>query len=239
MSELRDISAESPITHKKASSAGCFTIALLIGGIIVVSILVCGGIPILFSSLVVERTAPVPGDASNFDPIAHFDAIQQYGGENLKIVSINAWYVRSDGTLDLYADYNPYVEVVFYRELAQPPADAPPVGAGGSPDDRWYEKVEVKLRRPGQLWTVTSGGNSYQYVNLGMEQDVSRPTTHTPGEATSKPICSFKTLWDAALKQDAPTSAVATIRYNANGYEFSIRDTNIRLNFNWECQVVR
>lgn len=243
MSELNDISEKKVINVKKKNDGsifGCLTIIVGILLLIGFFILLCGGVPLLFTSLVVERSAFVPGgDASNFDPIVHFDAIQQHAGEDVKFVSMDVYYVRSDGTMDLYADYRPRAEFTFYRELSTPPDGAPPIGAGGSVNDRWYEEVDVDIARPWQMWNVTSGSTRYQYINFGMDQETNSAVTSPPGEVAPKPGCSFKRLWGAALERGAPAAAVATIRYNVSGYEFDIRDTDIDLRFDHDCQLER
>jgi len=49
-------------------------------------------------------TREVPGDAARFDPIANFPAIKAYAGEGALLTDFSAYFVRSDGMMDLTAD---------------------------------------------------------------------------------------------------------------------------------------
>lgn len=183
-----------------------------------------------------EDTWLVPGDSENFDVLATFSEVEKHAGDNVQLISIDAYYVRSDGTLDLKADYNPYVNYTFVRE-SDPPDDAPPVGAGGNPDNVWYERIDVEITRPWQNWRVTSSSSEYSYYNLGMDKDTYDPTATIPGEIVPAPTCSFAELWEKAIQRDAPRSAVATIEYDSNGYRFSISGTPYTFRFGFECNL--
>jgi hypothetical protein len=193
--------------------------------------------PLFISGFGLADTRPVPGDSRHFDPIAAYPVIVDYAGGKSNLVSIFALYVRSDGTLDLNASYRPYVTYEFYREMDTPPADAPPVGAGGTVSGTWYEPVQIRAYEPGQWRRVSGGGVGYTYMNQGMERDTSSPTTNPSDEFVDMPVCSFKQLWDVALTKDAPKDAVATIEYDIDGYEFRISDTSISLEFDFDCQL--
>ncbi|MBC8170804.1 MAG: hypothetical protein H7X77_04010 [Anaerolineae bacterium] len=192
----------------------------------------------IINGIFIEQTWLVPGDASSFDPVASYEVVRNHAGNDTQLVSIEAYYVKSDGTLDLYASYYPRVTYEFVRELASPPADAPPVGAGGSVSGKWYEPVEVELSQPFSGWSVKSGGNSYTYTNLGMD----RETDSSPGVREDKfiapsPACSFKQLWSTALEYDAEPEAVAIINYDLNGYDFTISDLGLYLEFDLSCRL--
>lgn len=208
-------------------------LVLLIALIVVVCVL-----PFFALSYVIgyfgEGTRPVPGSASAFDPIASFAEVSKYAGDNVKLKSMTAYYVRSDGTLDLNASYRPYVDYEFYQALSSPPRDAPPVGAGGSPNQKWYQEIQVKIQQP-RTWHVTSNSSEYDYYDFGMSHDLRTPTS-TAQASIPSPTCSFKNLWSTAMQNGAPTDAVAEIEYNENGYEFSINDINIRIKFSTDCR---
>src|SRR5215813_8400854 len=144
----------------------------------------------------------VPGDPSHFDPIAQYDAIHKFAGESLELDSIIVTYVRSDGTLDLSAPYDPRVDYKFFRELSTPPPSAPPLGVRGVTDQKWDDQVEV-LVQPSRL--ISIGGNVQGLT------------------AIPAPKCSMKTLWSAALEKGASADAVANVVINKSGYYFSIR----------------
>ena len=157
-------------------------------------------------------TREVPGDATHFDPIANFAAIKEYAGEGAMLTSFDAYYVRSDGTLDLTAtNYYPRVTLEFVVPSG-PPADAPPIGAGGATDGKWYIPVDIDIFQPGQWRSVSSGSNSYSYVHKGMERDTGSPTSSDPA-ILPDPTCSFADMWTVAMKNDAPEAAVAIIDY--------------------------
>lgn len=183
-------------------------------------------------------TRPLPGDAARFYPLAELDAIQEYAGANAELISIDAYYVRSDGSIDLtVTSYYPYVNYQFVRELDEPPADAPPVGAGGSTSGTWYEPVEIRAYQPGQWRRVSGSSLSYTYMNQGMQREVDSPRATLPSPIVPLPACSYGDLWDVALAQDAPAEAVAIIEYDANGYTFSISDVSLRLQFDLNCAL--
>src|SRR5262245_17572431 len=150
---------------KRRSIPGCIAIPVGIVAFIVVCIL-----PFFALSYVIgwfgEGTRPVPGDASAFDPIATYADVAKYAGNNVQLQRITMYYVRSDGTLDLNASYNPYIQYRFYHQLASPPANAPPVGAGGSPNQNWFEVIDVTARAA-KGWHVKSGNSEYDYYDFG------------------------------------------------------------------------
>jgi hypothetical protein len=181
-------------------------------------------------------TREVPGDATRFDPIANFATIKAYAGSGAQLTGMDAYYVRSDGTLDLTADYYPRVDLDFVIPTTAP-ANAPPIGAGGSADGEWYIPVEVDIFQPGQWRKVSSSGRSYTYMNRGMQRDVEEPTS-SERTILPDPACSFADLWAVALTKDAPSGAVAMIDYDASGYRFYISDVSISLQFDMDCQLI-
>ncbi len=191
-----------------------------------------------------EDTREVPGDAAAFDPIASYAEIAAYAQDEaaeVEFVEMSAYYVKSDGTLDLtVTTYHPNVSWEFVVPAPRP-ENAPPVGAGGSPDDRYFQTVTIRAYEPGQMRSVsrTSGGvrTSYTYRHLGLERDVDDPST-SRDTATPPPTCSFKTLWDTAAERGAPREAVAIITYRQGKYDFWIQDTDVRLEFNAQCREI-
>ncbi len=211
-------------SQKKPSTILSLLLILLLVG---AAIFVCGFLPGILGSIAFEQVWFVPGDASRFDPVASFAAVHDFAGRDYQPYYLEARYVRSDGTLDLFASYLPQVTYRFFREIQAD--NAPPVGAGGSLSGRQYEVAQVLISSPGQRRL---------HFNLGMDRDTWTPNNTRPGEALPEPTCSFAELWREALTQDAPESAVAVIRYDANGYEFRIQDTSISLRFDAACAVV-
>lgn len=181
------------------------------------------------------KTRPIPGDATRYDPIASYSQIVEVAGgsHNLHLRTIDMQYVKSDGTLDLTADYGAQVTYDFERVLDNPPASAAPLGAGGNPGGFISQRIFVTLDQPG-MKTFTRGTN---YYNYGMHISTSAPSAYS-GDDLPAPSCPLKQLWDAAIKQDgAPVNAVAKIYYDQTGYAFTIKDTSIRLRFDVNCQL--
>ncbi len=211
-------------------------IGLLVG--VVVLIWHFGLQPLFESGMGMADTRPVPGDPAHFDPLAALPAVRAYAGEDVQFISMEARFVRSDGTLDLTAEsYRPEVTYTFVREVS-PPADAPPLGAGGSASAIWYQTITITAYRPGQWRNVVTGSTEYNYMNQGMERDTRDPDNDPPGAIIAEPTCGLQTLWAVALEREAPAGAVAVIRYISDSYTFTIQDTNVNLRFDDSCQMV-
>src|SRR5206468_6698954 len=106
-------------------------LVLLVVGIIIVVVVVAGIVPFFVSGGGTADTREVPGNATRFDPVAAFPGVLDYAGKDAQLTSLKAYFVRSDGMMDLTANYNPRAEYEFIIKVP-PPADAPPVGAGGT-----------------------------------------------------------------------------------------------------------
>jgi hypothetical protein len=190
------------------------------------------------TSVLIEQTWFLPDDASRFDPITSFDTVQNHAGEQAVFLGFEAYYVRSDGTLDLYADYSPapYVDYEFYIPQSQPD-NAPPLGAGTRTSGQWYEPVTVEVYRPWKSWSVRSGSSEYTYSNLGMDRETGSIINGDPGRPATIPTCSLQRLWSAALEYGAPAEAVAIITYDVEGYHFVINSTEVDLKFDRDCRL--
>jgi hypothetical protein len=164
------------------------------------------------------NTAAVPSDPSHFDPIAAYDAVHQFAGADLDLAYINIDYARSDGTLDLNANYDPRVEYEFFRELSTPPPNAPPVGSKGVTDQKWDDQADI-LIQPSRMLSV--GGNVQGLKKI------------------PAPKCSLKRLWDTAIEKGASKDAVAIVRLDASGYSFRIEGTKIDLSFDTDCGLIQ
>ncbi|MCB9456078.1 MAG: hypothetical protein H6671_08835 [Anaerolineaceae bacterium] len=224
---------------RRRGRLGCY-LKLLVGIVALVLLFHYVIRPVFESGFGMADTRPVPGEAAHFEPFVALPGIFEYAGAGAELVSIDLRYVRSDGTMDLTAEsYRPRAEYTFVRPAA-PPADAPPIGAGGSVSGQWYERVTIEAYQPGQWRHVTtiSGGVSteYSYMNQGMERDIDSPISSKP-PVIARPECSLAEMWEAAKKQDAPQDAVATITYNAQGYDFRISALSISLQFGTDCRL--
>lgn len=225
------------IQQPRQGCSGRIGMGIVVIGLFLSCFLMIFGCNIL-SGIFIEQTWLVPGNASSFDPVASYEAVHNHAGSDTQLVSIEAYYVKADGTVDLYASYRPRVNYEFVREMANPPADAPPVGAGGRVNGKWYEPIEVQLYEPFSGWTVKSGNNSYTYMNLGMDREADNSPIMRDGEFTTlAPACSFKQLWSTALERGADQNAVAIINYDREGYDFSISDLRVYLEFDLNCRL--
>jgi hypothetical protein len=233
MIETSKVQLQTSAKPSKGGGWGCFiTVPLVFFAFF--------GTVMFVTGYLVDQTRLIPGDASRFDPVAAFEAVQQHAWEDAELVSIDAYYIRSDGTLDLNASYNPFVRYDFVRKLDNPPADAPPVGAGGGAgggaSGEWYEPVRVEVSRPWHVYNTRSGSSSSTHLNFGMDRDVYSPTS-SANNPISQPLCSFAELWETAIAHDAPRDAVAIIQVNAEGYTFIINEMSIVLQFSPSCEL--
>lgn len=240
--------------RKRSRLASCI-LGVLIAGIIVFG---CGGAFIGIGGLIfpeianfttrlmgavtglaVPETQAVSGNPARFDPIRQYDEVLTFAGAGVSLVGLDANYVQSDGTVDLtVTNYAPWVTYKFVRPT-DPPADAAPIGTSGNSGGQWYEPIEVEAYQVGlrRSSSISTGGVRYrfQWVNLGLTREADDKTTSV-GTILDAPRCSFGELWDYALSQDAPADAVAIIRYDAGGYDFSISSTPYQFRFDQECQ---
>lgn len=182
------------------------------------------------------ETFELKGDPAHFDPITSLGEIRSHFDAHAKLSSLRLQYVRSDGTMDLTAGYKPTATYTFYRELTEPPKNAPPVGAGGTSNGKWYEPVTAEVYEPGQWRHVESNNSEYNYMNKGIELDRST-ATHLPSAFVEDPHCSIAEFWKVAIEKGAPSEAVATITYGERGYDFRIIQTSIGLQFGHDCQL--
>ena len=200
------------------------------------------GVVASLTGIPAPQTAAISGPANAFDPIVALPSVSAFAGSDAQIISFRAASVRPNGTLDLTATYSPSprVDYEFVREVPRP-ADAPPVGAGSTGRGPWYEPVSIAVYQPGQRRNFSYRGGgvsaSMDYVNEGMERDRSDPTTSLSGAIAETPRCRLADLWDVALTHDAPADAVATIGYDADGYDFSISALGIYLDFDLDCKL--
>lgn len=230
----------NPMFNGKKSGAGwivgCVIGVLSLGGFIW---LMTFGLANLGSNW--EESFDLQGDPTHFDPIATVNEMRSHFDPNAKLSSIDISYVKSDGTLDLKAtSYRPTARYDFYRELSEPPKDAPPVGAGGTKEGKWYEPVDVEVFEPGQWRHVKriGGGVSteYSYIHKGIDVDRGTPTT-SPSDFVEDPKCPLADLWKTAIEKGAPADAVASVDYDDSGYDFRISDAGISLEFDFDCKL--
>lgn len=240
-----------PQLREKISKAARFSVLkyafAIVAGIVVFGATMLYGINYL-TGTIIEQTAELPGDAAAFDPIAALPAVQSHAGAVAELLSIDAQYVKSDGTLDLTITdpYRPRVEYEFFIRDDSAGKEAPPLGAGGIEGGFYNKKVSVDVYEPGQwrhVRSMGSGGSSeYSYQNKGMDRDEGSLVFDNPRPAPA-PACSFGELWQVAMEMGAPADALASIRYDLTyqgevRYNFQISGTSLRFEFNADCSVI-
>lgn len=229
----------TPITSSKSSSTGCsaFVVVALIVAFIAGCILFgVRGLPVIIAKFN-KNNKPVPGDPHRFDPVASLTAVAAFAGPDSQLVGFEARFVRSDGTMDLTADYNPEVKYSFQR-IIQASDKNKPLGAGGGPGPR-YVPVTVQVWKPGRIMFHHRIGGGVSSKWNEMERGMRREEGSEQVMPVGKPVtlrCSLEKLWQTAIQKGAPSDAVAAIRYDADwGYRFSIADTDVRLSFDDNC----
>jgi len=177
---------------------------------------------------------------SSFDPFGDLkEVIAGVGRPSARLVSIEATGVRSDGTMDLTAKYQPAprASYEFIEETDEGKEKMPPVGAGRKPDDVWARVLKAEAYRPGQRsYVQKTGGNinaKYWHTNQGVTVKPDSPRAQALPSALPAPSLSTREMWEKALSMGAPKDAVATVSYDAKGYEFSITGTGLSLR--WEA----
>lgn len=184
-----------------------------------------------------NTTAP-PGELTNFDPVASFAAMAAYAGPDAKLVVLRAYFVRTDGTMDLTAEYRPHVDAEFVaRATAEDVADQGPLapGSGFAVGDRL--RTGLVVQGPA-TYHVTSGGSEWEEKHLGMGR---RPAGKAAGDEKliDPPRCGFGQLWQQALADGAPADVVANITYDDTGYTFAANGRDFRRRFGGDCTLVK
>jgi hypothetical protein len=240
-----------PMMRDRIMKATRFSGTKIVIGILVPIVLFIGGLIYGINYLtgtIIEQTAEIPGDPKTFDPVASLPTVKAHAGPTAKLVSIDASYVKSDGTLDLTVTkpYSPEVTYNFFAAATDENREAPPLGAGGVEGGFWYKSIDVDVYEPGQWRHVTSmgsgGSSEYSYQNKGMDKDEGSVIYGKPVEIT-EPKCSFKDLWAAVIEKGAPKDAVADIEYNLRydgkpRYTFDISGTDYDYDFGEDCKMI-
>ena len=171
--------------------------------------------------------------AERFDPIQALPDVGAMMGPSTRYWQFMAQGVRSDGTVDLTADYAP---LVTYQSFAESASTGAPLGA---PGQAAMQLVIVHAMRPG--WHVASrdsDGTSWR-LSRGLERSQIPWHAHTTGLPTSSsPTCPLAKLWEQAIAQGTPADAVAQIVHNAQGYRFTIEGTSIEHRFDQGCSLL-
>lgn len=183
-----------------------------------------------------HETYFLKSDASRFDAFAALPEVESHVGEGAKLASVYVDFVRADGTLDLYAKYEPRATYIFYREVSGE-KDLPTGANGVNANGKILEGVTAEVYRPFKWQCETAAGSSAcYYFNKGL--DIHRfVATSAPTTYVENPKCKIYDLWQQAIVKGVPNDAVAKISYNASGYDFAIEGTDVKLHFGSDCNL--
>jgi len=181
----------------------------------------------------VHNTWFVAGDNHRFDPVAGYAGIHKFAGKDMQLVKMTAKFVRPDGTMDLYAKYQPTTVYNFAKSVE---VNLPPVGAGRTQaQQEQYSHTTVTVYDPS---TYNLDVYRRSYRNYGMQKTTIDNVSMDPGlsdKFVEAPRCSFADLWKQAIAHGAPKDAVATITYDQTGYAFQIPDVSFSAKFDGAC----
>ena len=191
----------------------------------------------LMSQAVGVHEAPPPGDMAQYAPYEVLPEVAAFACPDAELTEIMVRFVRLDGTMDLNAKYQPYAAYSFLCP-AVPDPDLP-VGAGGGGTLR---TSIVRVGAPGFFEQTKTGGagpnTKIRVKHRGMvEMDTKTADAEDREEVVPPPTCSPKELWEKV--EGLPVNAVAVINYDDHGYNFSVEDTEIRQNFDFNCKPGR
>jgi hypothetical protein len=189
-----------------------------------------GWLPLLLVGCGSNGTVPAPGDPAHFDAMASLPAVEAFAGAGARLVSLHETGLRADGTVDLTLERaRSNVQYAFVRDVPAP-ANAPPVGAGGSLDGKYHEDVDVDLGQA-RLYTVNQNGSTYQYRFRGMQREATTGAG-AASTATPPPHCDLATLWKGL---GAPPTAEAMVSYDASGWDLWVSGTELRTGYDADC----
>lgn len=184
-----------------------------------------------------KNTAAPPGDLRNFDPIASFAAMASYAGPEARLVSLSAYFVRIDGTMDLEAEYHPYVDAQFVtRATVEDVQEQGPLAPGSGFKVGDDLRTALIVREPA-TYHVTSGGSEWDEKHLGMGRTPGGKVSGDP-RMIDPPRCGFALLWQKAIERGAPVDVVANITYDSKGYTFDANGRDFRREFGQDCTMI-
>lgn len=193
---------------------------------------------LLAASCTYGESVEPPESITAFNPTRVLPEVQRYAGANAELVKFEAYFVRSDGTMDFTAEYRPRLTYTFVRKRTT--KDTAPIGTGQK--GRAYEIIEVEVREPTWIHTSTSSGGVKKETtehHKGMNRTARDGSESDWKERTSLPACGVEKVWKAARKDaGASKDAVATITWDHEGYEFQIDDLDIRARYDGDCHAL-
>jgi hypothetical protein len=210
-----------------------------------------------------HASAQPSSDPAAFDVVADYEVARRLVSDEARPLGIEAEKVESDGTVNVFASYEPRVTYRFVAPALpapQPPGAEPepeedlPIGARPAPDPALppeepptHRLYEVTLEQPGKREATRrdedaarARGRSFPYRWVRQSALVRHEGRENPSEqpVLEAPACPFGTLWQRALSLGVPTNAVAGITYDETGYRLVIDEIDVDLRFDAECELL-
>ncbi len=184
----------------------------------------------------VADSRPVPGKLTSFDPIAAYAQVSSYAGADAWLLKMDATNVRSDGTLDLSATYEPAPNVRYtFARPAPAPKGVGPIGVGNNSGGAYRQELILTAEKPMRR-TVTRYTNGTRttdrFQTEGLWRDERDPESLAADRAVdlgrvASPTCSLATLWKVAVEHGVRTDAVARVTYDTSVYSFRIAPLDV------------
>ncbi|TFG62291.1 MAG: hypothetical protein E4H36_08365 [Spirochaetales bacterium] len=197
-----------------------------------------------FSSCTLNRPGNshrIPGNKREFNPAASYEKVHKFAGKNTELVSITAYMVKSDGTMDFKAEYNTAAIYTFYRPVQiEDVKKGGPLGSGIKEVKRSYtaEKVIVSVSKPHFYTETINNGEPTTIYDPGMNKYSAFNNDDYSGDIIDPPALTFDRLWNPALRRGIPADAVAVITCDKKGYTFRINDTDINFLFDGDGELL-
>jgi len=187
-----------------------------------------------------KDSAAIPGNIRKFDPVESYEKVHTFAGEDTGLISIIAYYVKPDGTIDLKADYKPGVYYSFYQYIDEViEKKGGPLGSGIEEDRIEYksEYINVSITEPHYYTIQINLDEPETKYDPGMNRTNSKSDKEFDGSLIAPPALTFKDIWDRAADMGTPY-AVAVITYDCNGYRFFVKDTDISFQFDFNGELI-
>ncbi|MBN1413268.1 MAG: hypothetical protein JW969_20675 [Spirochaetales bacterium] len=194
-----------------------------------------------------ENTRGIPGDSRKFDPVANFNAVAEFAGENALLYGFTIQYIKPDGTVDFGDKYDPYVVYTFFvpnKNKKRTVIDEEiPLGVSQNqpaPEPDWLQ-VTITVSKP--HWESYDDGDVY-YPGMRRSESILYNSEEWLEKApkldnVNRLPISLSKIWSNAIDHGAPAkNVVANINYNYQGYFFTIGGTGYKFHFDLNGELI-
>jgi hypothetical protein len=169
-------------------------------------------------------TKKIPGEANRFDPVSTYEDVLSLAGDDANLISIVAFDVNRDGTINLTEEGGAQVNYIFIRYINQD------ILAELTGDARFEiynaEEIHLTAARPGQVTSTLKGVSvTRKHKGLYLTRRIYRETHDRL--VVEPPENSFAEIWKRAANDADIRSDRAIIKYDHQGYNLWIAGTNI------------